>query len=343
MTAMIPSVAVHGPNDVRIDQIETPVPGPDDIVVRVAACGICGTDLGYARAGGLPVGGNGAPVPLGHEFSGTVEALGSSVSGVMLGQRVVVDPTTPTNYIGSGGPGAFAPLILVRDIASQPMVYPIPDSLDFETAALVEPLSVALHGVYRSGAKAGEKVVVFGAGPIGLGVVAMLRHKGLTDNIAVDRSNGRLERARALGARVTLNPDDGDIWDVIAAEHGTNELYGMRVVGTDQFIEVSGAPPVIPAVLANARFHAHLTVIAVHHHPVPVDFAMALAKEMRITTAMAYPTEFAEVVDILASGAIDPTALVSHRFDFRDFTEAFATAADTERAAKVLVTFGETV
>lgn len=343
MTAMMPSVAVHGPNDVRIDQIETPMPGPDDIVVRVAACGICGTDLGYAKAGGLPVGGTGAPVPLGHEFSGTVEAVGSSVSDVRPGQRVVVDPTTPTNYIGSGGPGAFAPLILVRDISSQPMIYPIPDSLDFETAALVEPLSVALHGVYRSGAKPGEKAVVFGAGPIGLGVVAMLRHKGLTDIIAVDRSNGRLDRARALGARVTLNPDDGDIWDVIAAEHGTSKLYGMKVVGTDQFIEVSGAPPVIPAVLANARFHAHLTVIAVHHHPVPVDFAMALAKEMELTTAMAYPTEFAEVVDILASGAIDTSALVSHRFDFRSFTEAFAAAADTERAAKVLVTFGESI
>ena len=332
MTAMMPSVTVHGPNDVRIDQIETPMPGPDDVVVRVAACGICGTDLGYARAGGLPVGSTGAPVPLGHEFSGTIEAVGSKVSGVTLGQRVVVDPTTPANYIGSGGAGAFAPLILVREISSQPMVYPIPDTLDFETAALVEPLSVALHGVYRSGATAGEKAVVFGAGPIGLGVVAMLRHKGITDIIAVDRSNGRLARARALGARVTLNPDNDDIWARIGAEHGTSELYGMKVVDTDQFIEVSGAPPVIPA---------HFTVIAVHHQDVPVNFAMVLAKEMQITTAMAYPTEFAEVVDILARGAIDTSALVSHRFDFRDFTEAFATAADTEHAAKVLVTFGD--
>lgn len=343
MTALMPSVAVHGPNDVRIDQIEAPSPGPDDIVVRVAACGICGTDLGYARAGGLPVGGGGNPVPLGHEFSGTVEAVGSGVSGVRLGQRVVVDPTTPANYIGSGGPGAFAPLILVHDISSQPMVYSIPDHLDFETAALVEPLSVALHGVYRSGAKPGEKAVVFGAGPIGLGVVAMLRHKGLTDIISIDRSDSRLARARALGARLTLNPDATDIWQTIAAEHGAGELYGLPVVGTDQYIEVSGAPPVIPAILDHAKFQAHLTVIAVHHRDVPVNFATALSKEMEITTAMAYPTEFAEVVDILASGAIDTTALVSHRFDFSDFTEAFATAADTERAAKVLVTFGETV
>lgn len=339
MTAMMPSVIVHGPDDVRIDQIETPSPGPGDIVVRVAACGICGTDLGYARAGRLPVGSVG-PIPLGHEFSGTIESAGADVSDFRPGQRVVVDPTTPANYIGSGGPGAFAPLILVRDVGSQPMIYPIPDSLDFETAALVEPLSVALHGVHRSGAKPGEKVVVFGAGPIGLGVVAMLRHKGVTDIIAVDRSNGRLARAKALGARVTLNPDEGDIWPAIAAAHGAGELYGMPVVGTDQFIEVSGAPPVIPAILAHAKFHAHLTVIAVHHQDVPVNFATALSKEMRITTAMAYPTEFGEVVDILASGAIDTAALVSHRFDFADFPQAFATAADAGRAAKVLVTFG---
>lgn len=341
MTAMMPRVAVHGPDDVRIDEVATPSPGPEDVVVRVAACGICGTDLGYARAGGLPVGGDRGPIALGHEFSGTIAAVGDGVRDLVPGQRVVVDPTTPANYIGSGGPGAFAPLIVVRDVGSQPMVYPIPDTLDFETAALVEPLSVALHGVYRSGAKAGEKAVVFGAGPIGLGVVAMLRHKGLTDIIAVDRSNGRLARARALGARVTLNPDEGDIWPTIAAEHGAGELYGMPVVNTDQFIEVSGAPPVIPAILANARFHAHLTVIAVHHREVPVNFALALAKEMQITTAMAYPTEFAEVVGILARREIDTTPLVSHRFDFADFAQAFATAADAERAAKVLVTFGD--
>jgi (R,R)-butanediol dehydrogenase / meso-butanediol dehydrogenase / diacetyl reductase len=339
VNATMPRVAVHGPNDVRIDQIEPPVPGPADIVVQVAACGICGTDLGYAKAGGMPVG-PGGPVPLGHEFSGTVARLGSDVTGLHVGQRVVVDPTTPANYIGSGGPGAFAPLILVRDVSAQPMVYPIPDSLDFETAALAEPLAVALHGVNRSGAKPGETVVVFGAGPIGLGVVAMLRHKGVIDIIAVDRSNGRLARARALGARVTLNPDEGDVWQAIAVEHGAGELYGMPVVGTDQFIEASGAPPVIPAILANARFHAHLTVIAVHHKDVPVDFAMALAKEMQITTSMAYPTEFGEVVGILARGEIDTSPLVSHRFDFADFTQAFATAADAERAAKVLVTFG---
>lgn len=339
MTATMCRVAVHGPNDVRIDQVEPPSPGPDDIVVRVAACGICGTDLGYAKAGQLPVGSSG-PIPLGHEFSGIVEAIGSGVRGLTRGQRVVVDPTTPTNYIGSGGPGAFAPLILVRDVGSQPMVYPIPDSLDFETAALVEPLSVALHGVNRSCAKPGEKAVVFGAGPIGLGVVAMLRHKGLTDIISVDRSDGRLARAKALGARLTLNLDKDDIWATIATAHGAGELYGLPVVGTDQFIEVSGAPPVIPAILDHARFHAHLTVIAVHHQDVPVNFATVLSKEMEITTAMAYPTEFGEVVEILASGAIDTTALVSHCFDFADFPQAFATAADAERAAKVLVTFG---
>lgn len=338
--ATIDRISVHGINDVRRDTVPMPVPGSGDIVVRVAVCGICGSDLGYARAGGLPVG-DGGPLALGHEFSGTIVAAGADVTGHKLGDRVVIDPTNEANMIGSGGEGAFAPYILVRDIASQPMVYAMPDTLDFESGALVEPLAVALHGVNRSRAKPGSKVVVFGAGPIGLGVVAMLRLRGVTDVIAVDRSDARLERAKALGATLTLNPDSGDIWEKIGDAHGRSMLYGAPVVDTDEFIEVSGAPPVIPQIIGNARFHAHLTVVAVHHSEIPINFAWLLGKEMEITMAMAYPTEFGEVLDILSRGEIDTGPLVSHRFDFSEFDTAFALAADTEKAAKILIRFGD--
>ena len=338
MTNLMLVATVHGPGDVRLDSVERPVAGVDDIVVRVAACGICGSDLGYARAGGLPIG-NGGPLPLGHEFSGIIEEVGGGVTAYRPGQRVIVNPDTAANQIGAGGPGAFASYILVRNAEVKNTVLIVPDGLDLEAAALTEPLSVALHGVNRSGAEAGSKVVVFGAGPIGLGVVAMLRSRGITDIIAVDRVDQRLERARALGARAALNPDTGDLWREIGALHGASTLYGMPVVGTDQFIEVSGAAPVIPDAILHARFGAHLTVIAVHHAPIAIDFALTLGKEMQITTAMAYPQEFPEVLAMLSSGQIDTAALISHRFDFADFEEAFATAARAHEASKVIVNF----
>ena len=340
MTKLMLHATVHGPDDIRVEQAQRPSAGPDDIVVKVVVCGICGSDLGYARAGGLPMGGDG-PLSLGHEFSGVIEEVGARVTALRKGQRVVVNPTTPANMIGSGGPGAFASHILVRNVMAESSVYPIPDTLDFETAALVEPLAVALHGVNRSRAGAGSKVVVFGAGPIGLGVVAMLRLRGVADIIAVDRVDSRLERARALGANATFNPDNCDLWAEIGKRHSASTLYGMPVVDTDEFIEVSGAAPVIPQIIARARFGAHLTVVAVHHAPVAMDLAMALGKEMEVTTAMAYPTEFGEVLEILAAGRIDTTALISHRYAFEDFEQAFATAARADESAKVLVTFGK--
>lgn len=332
------SAAVHGADDVRLDAVAIPEPGPGDALVRIAVAGICGSDLSYARAGGLPLGGSGA-LPLGHECSGVIERIGAEVTGFAVGQRVVINPTTPSNMIGSGGAGTFCSHVLARNVMGEPVLHAIPDSLDDETAALTEPLAVALHGVNRSGAAPGSKVVVFGAGPIGLGVVAMLRHRGVSDIIAVDRVVQRLDRALVLGARAALNPDAGDLWTEIGRLHGTAPLYGMTTVGTDQFIEVSGAPPVIPQVIANARFGAHLTVIALHHKPVPVDFTMALGKEMRITTAMAYPEEFPEVIAALTADRVDAGALISHRFPFADFDAAFSIAADAGQAAKVLLTF----
>ena len=332
------AVMIHGPGDVRVDEIENPKPGPDDIVVRIKACGICGSDVGYAAVGGIQ-GPSDTPTPLGHEFSGIIESVGSDVRDMRPGQRVIIDPSNDINMIGSGGAGALAPFILVKQVHAQPMVYPIPDALPHEKAALTEPLSVSLHGVNRSGAKAGDKVVVFGAGCIGLGVVLFLKKRGVGDLVVIDKSKGRLERAKALGADLALHPDECDIWAEIGRRHGSGSLFGFPYVGSDVYLEVSGAPGVIPAIIDHARFNAHLTVIAVHHAPVQVNFLTALAKEMSFNTSMAYPTEFPEVLGMLSRGELNTEPLVSHSYGFDQFPAAFETAKDKERSAKVMVTF----
>lgn len=332
------AVRLHGPGDLRLDEIAEPVPGPGDVVVRVAACGICGSDLMYLRTGGVaaPVV---EPIGLGHELAGTIAAAGRNVRGLEPGMRVTVNPMGGGNAIGNGSPeGAFAPLLLVRNAALGDGIHPIPDSLSFEKAALAEPLSVSLHAVNRSCAAPGSRVAVFGAGSIGLGIVLALRRRGVADIAVVDLSEQRLARARALGARITINPAREDTAARLAEAHGRSEIFGWPVVRTDTFFEVSGAVAVIPSIIRLAPFHAELVVVAVHHEPVPVDFQMALGKEMTLTTSMAYPNEFPEVLDVLSS-EVDVSPLVSHRFPLEDFARAFAVAQDREVAGKVLITF----
>ena len=333
------AVRLHGPGDLRLDEIVEPTPGATDVVVRVAACGICGSDLSYLRTGGVsaPVV---EPIGLGHELSGTVAAVGDEVRGLAPGTRVIVNPMGGGNAIGNGSPegGAFAPLLLVRNAVVGDGIHPIPDSLSFETAALAEPLSVSLHAVHRSGVASGSKVAVFGAGSIGLGIVLFLARRGVRDIAVVDVSDQRLARARALGARVTINPSRDDVAAALGGLHGTGELFGWPVVQTDTFFEVSGAAPVIPSIIGMAPFHATLVVVAVHHEPVPVNFLMALGKEMTITTSMAYPNEFPEVLATLAGGA-DVAPIISHRFGLDEYAQAFAVAQDRQASGKVLITF----
>ena len=116
------------------------------------------------------------------------------------------------------------------------------------------------------------------------------------------------------------------------------KLFGWPVVQTDTFFEVSGAAPVIPSIIGMAPFHATLVVVAVHHEPVPVNFLMALGKEMTITTSMAYPNEFPEVLATLAGGA-DVAPIISHRFGLDEYAQAFAVAQDRQASGKVLITF----
>lgn len=332
-------VRIHGPNLFQLDEVPRPAPGPDDVLVRVAACGICGSDIGYVALGGAS-GPADSPMPLGHELSGDVAAIGSNVKGLSLGTRVVVNPMAANNLIGNGGlEGGFAPFVLVRNVMADQSLYPIPDTLPFEIAALAEPLAVAFHAVNRAEVRPQTRVTVFGAGPIGLGIVVGLRRRGVTDIVVVDLSPRRLELARRLGASVTVNPAVADVRDTLSQCHGVSELFGWPVVNTDVFIDASGAPNVIQDVVAMCRYGARLVVVAVHKHPIPVDFRLVLAKELVITGAIGYPVEFPEVVEMLGRGETDVSPLISHRFAFDDFEQAFARARDPSTSLKVVVEF----
>lgn len=335
------AVRVHGPSDLRVDDIEPPIPGPRDVVVRTAVAGICGSDITFTRVGGV-AGPQTEPFGLGHELAGTVAFVGDEVADINVGDRVTVNPMGDGNAIGNGVPeGAFAPLLLVRDATLGGSIYRLPNTVSFEQAAMTEPLSVALHAVSRSAASPTDRVVVFGAGPIGLGIVAFLRQRGVSEITVVDMSSSRLQRARDLGATHTVHPAEVEPFDALAAQLGSSSVFGWPVVNANLWFEATGSGPVLQSIIAMAPSRARMVVVAVHHTPVPVDFQMALGKELDFTMSLAYPDEFPEVIAILESGTVDVSAMISHRLPSEDFIAAFAIAQDKEASAKVLVTFEE--
>ena len=331
---------IHGVNDVRLDPVEPPRPGDSDVVVKVKACGICGSDLTYIKVGGIhrkP----GGVTPIGHEAAGEVIAVGGGVKGVSLGQRVVINPMMTSSYIGSGGPeGAFTEEVLVKDARLGASLLPIPDELPFEVAALAEPMAVGLHGVNRAQAKPGDKVVVFGCGPIGLAMVLWLVDRGVTDVVALDLAPERLARAKALGARAVINPAEEPVRGRLQELHGSARLFSREAVGTDAYIDAAGAPNILADVVGMAKFHSRLVVTAAYMKPVTIDLGAMLTTEMTITTAVGYPSEMPEVVAALPRLTEKARSLISHRYPFDKVIEALGVAG-TPASAKVMIDFAD--
>ncbi|WP_186453996.1 zinc-dependent alcohol dehydrogenase [Denitratisoma sp. DHT3] len=336
MTRHRQQLRIHSLDDLRLDTVPLPNVGAGDVLVRVAVCGICGSDLGYLAKGGTR-GPTGTPMPLGHEFSGVIDEVGAHVADLCPGMRVVVNPDD--DGIGNGGPeGGFSEWVLVKNARLGGNIHPLPDALSFERAALVEPLSVSLHGVNRARVKPESKVVVYGAGVIGLGVVVGLRRRGVRDIVVVDLQDARLETARRLGASATVNPAREDLQAALGRLHGTRQKYGFASVATDVFIDAAGAGGLLQQTVAMCASGARIVVVAVYRQPVALDLVMVMAKEIELAGSIAYPgDEFQEVIGMLAQGEVDVDPLITHRFTFSAALAAFEQARDATRALKVMV------
>jgi 2-desacetyl-2-hydroxyethyl bacteriochlorophyllide A dehydrogenase len=333
-------VRIHGANRFSIDEVPMPNPGPRDVVVRVKACGVCGSDVHYVRSGFLRPGGE--PFPLGHEATGVVETVGEEVQGVGPGMRVFINPDPGDgNVIGNGGTeGAFGDLLLVRNAEVGFNLLPIPDGISFGQAALVEPLAVGRHGVNRGNTTSESKVAVFGCGPIGLGAVLWLKRYGVKHIVAIDISDKRLEYAKKMGAHATVNPKTEDLRARLMELHGPGtSVMGEALVGTDVFFDMAGGPGVIAGIIEMAQFQSRLVVTAVYPKPVEVNFIGLIMKEMEITTAGGYPSELKDVlVDLPDIDAEILDTYVSHTYSFDQFEEAFEVAQKAD-SAKVMVEF----
>jgi threonine dehydrogenase-like Zn-dependent dehydrogenase len=335
------ALAIHGPDDARLDEASAPEPGPRDLVVAVVACGICGSDLTYLKMGGFCV--TGGPMPLGHEIAGVVEWVGADVADASVGDRVVVFPGDPNvdgfDIIGNGGAeGGLADLLLVREAARGRRVFRVPDSLGLHVAALAEPVAVGMKSALRTEAARDEKVAVFGCGPIGLAAIASFVDRGV-EVVGIDLSPRRLEIAGGVGASAVLNPARVDVWEELIRLHGGSDFMGTAVPDTQAFVEATGSGEVLSSIIDRARSGSRLSVVAVHMEPVATSYLTVMTKQLEIRGSMGYPARFEDAIDLLTRK--DLSSVVTHTVPLDRFDQALEVLGADKDCGKVLVTMGE--
>jgi 2-desacetyl-2-hydroxyethyl bacteriochlorophyllide A dehydrogenase len=330
---------VTAPGETRVVEVPTPNAGPRDVLVKMRACGICGSDTLYIAMGGLPP--RQGKTPLGHEPAGEVVEAGRQVVGVSEGDHVVVNPmAAPSGIIGNGGAfGALADYLLIEDAVRGKSIEVIPKHIPFQVAALNEPMAVARHGVNRCRPRPTDKVVVFGAGPIGLGATIAFKSLGVEHVVVADLIPGRLDKALEVGADAVINSAEEDVRKRLLELHGKGESVIPGRAGTDIYFDAAGAPAVITTAMASAKKGAKVGVVAVHKEPVPVDFLSVMSGELTIVGSMGYPDEIFEVTTDIVANWEKYGVIISHTFAFDDIEEALRTAATPGAADKVVVTF----
>lgn len=330
---------VTGPGTAEVLDTERPAVGPRDVLVRMRACGICGSDAFYITIGGLPP--RQGHTPLGHEPAGEIAEVGAQVSGLAVGDHVVINPmAAPSGIIGNGGPtGALADYLLVENAVRGTSLEVIPDHIPWEVAALNEPMAVARHGANRCQPKPTDKVVVFGAGPIGLGAVLAFKSLGVSHIVVADLIPGRLDKALQIGADAVINSADEDVVARLIELHGEGQSMFPGKAATNIYLDAAGVPAVVNTALAAAQKGATLGIVGVHKEPVPVEFVNVMSNEITILGSMGYPDEIFEVTKDLVANWEKYALIVSHTIGFDNVGEALELAHTPGAADKVVVTF----
>lgn len=335
------SVVVTGAGSVEIHEVPVPSPGPQDALIRIKACGICGADPHTVSEGGIP------PLmgatPLGHEPAGEIVELGPEVQGLRVGDHVVIDPMGVAGGIIGGGnvQGGLSEFVLIENAAEGLNVKVIPDHIPWEVAALNEPMAVALRAVNRTEPKHDAKVIVFGAGPIGLGALLGYKRRGASHVVVADVKPGRLEKALLMGADAVINSAEEDVMARLVELHGAaSDAFGRQgLPGTDIYLDAAGAPAVLHTVLGNTKLGSTLGIVGIHKRPIEVDFQMLIPAELDIRMSMGHPTEIFEVTDDIVENYEKYAHIVSDLVPFTDSIAGIELAGNPGATEKVVITF----
>jgi L-idonate 5-dehydrogenase len=338
---------LHGMRDLRVETLDFVAPGPGDVQLAMAAGGICGSDLHYYQDGGFGPVRVREPIISGHEASGYVEALGAGVSGLAIGQLVAINPSQPCgkcHYCGIDQPihclemrfmGSAMRLPHENGMFRDRLVVPARQVHAFGTgttpgeAACAEPLAVCLHAVAQAGDLSDKRVLVTGAGPIGLLTVAAARHAGAAEIVVTDLADAALSRAPAMGASHTIN---------VATNPQGLEPYQADKGVFDVVFDCSAAAPALRSAFAVIKPRGLLVQVGVTGD-ITIPLNALVGKEITWRGSQRFHGEFADAVALIYSRAIDVRPIISHTFPLEQAVEAFEQAGDRSVACKVQIAF----
>lgn len=333
----------YGKKDLKIEEIPQPVAGENEVLVRVHACGICGTDLhifgGDEGAAKTPAG-----TVLGHEFAGEIVGTGDGVTGLSVGERVCVDPNQLCNAcdfcrngtghfcenmtgIGTTVNGGFEEYVAVP--SSQ--VYPFPDRLSYEKAAMTEPVSCCLHGIDLCEIKAGSTVAVIGCGMIGLLMLQLARLQGTAGLIAVEPVESKRNQALALGADTAIDP---------LSEDGMEQLRAIGQI--DTVIECVGKTQTMQQAvqIAGKKSTVMLFGLTAPADTIPVKPFELFKKEITLKASFINPYTFQRALALISSGKIDVSSMVEKTEPLAKLPEILSDP-EKRKAGKIIIRCAE--
>ncbi|MFV0260766.1 MAG: zinc-binding dehydrogenase [Acidimicrobiales bacterium] len=336
--------------ELRVDEVPDPTPREGQVLTRVLACGICGSDLHMLQHGAElrrlseelertappdPLRPHAfapdRPTVMGHEFCCEVVETGPGVDHLAVGDIIVSRPgavdSRGTHTIGYSNdyPGGYGELVVVNEAAA----LDVPNGLDPEVAALTEPLAVGIHAVARSGIAAGDAAVVIGLGPVGLACVAELRRRGIGPIVGADLAATRRAFGAELGCDVVVDPREQPAMEAWRSIDGNRPLVVFEAVGV---------PGMLDQAMRMAPRDSRILVVGVCMQPDRIQPFVGINRELNLQFVLGYtPDEFALALRALAEGATAFPSLVTARVDIDQVPQAFRDLADPEGHAKILV------
>ena len=355
MPGAMKAVVAYAPGDYRYEEVEVPRAGRDEVIIKVEACGICAGDIKAFQGGPRFWGGGGNPCYIeppmipGHEFIGRVVEIGeqsTNSAGLKLGDRVAAEQIVPCGscrYCRNGHywlcqphvvfgfkkhlNGGFAEYVRLPGRA---IVHQVPTHLPLEAAVLIEPYSCSMHAIDRAGIGPADVVVISGAGPLGLGMIAAARLRKPAQLIALDLHDFRLDLAKQLGCDLAINPRTEDAVSII------NDLTDGY--GCDVYIEATGYPASVTQGIQMIKKAGRFVEFGVFNDQVTCDWSLiGDGKELDILGVSLSPHCYPKVIRGIAAGELPTAGVVTHKYGFAEFEQALATCLKGEDAVKVVL------
>lgn len=332
MPETMKAAVLHGIEDLRVESVPVPpMPGPDFCRVKIGACGICGSDIHFFRHGKIGDFVVTSPMSLGHEAAGTIVEVGPAVTSLKVGDRVAIEPGYTCRQCEFCKSGRYNLCKDVIFLAAPPhdgafaeylawpadFLFKLPDSVSLEEGAMIEPFSVGLHAARRAQVKGGDWVLVTGSGPIGLCALQAATASGATRVFVSDMVASRLESATALGAAATINLTDADIEEAVA------ELTSGR--GVDVVLECSGTAAAVRGAVEVVKPGGMVQLVGnfMETHP-SVPIQRMVERELSVSGLFRYCNTYPTAIDMVATGRVNVTALVTHRYGLDETPTAMA-------------------